>query len=617
MSESQHLISRDDDNIEAVYYMDGAIPVTEAEEGVTTKTSLDCFTKSARVKIIIAVSLGLVVGLVANLELMHYPASTLSQNKSIKDPLSKDPSFSIMASSNVIEQNALVNVTWINGDRSSRDDWIAFWHIGQSPPESPAFVKNAWRYTYGGNSPLAGSVAVSTPSGTVAITSPSSVGDYYVFYCTNDSFTCPASTKITVVAATVPAVTCSPKGTLSSIKHLVIVETENHSFDSMYGSYCKAPTGSTPTNNYGPTACDAPPATVSGVPATVLTDGENLDFDPNHSQLSMSCLMNGGKMDQYVQGCSSSDRRNFAAADTSPSGSASYYGKLASSTAASNMNSAMADRFFQSAVGASSENDMYFAIPQFMFLDNTFVPQNSSLNGARCYSEATHDFMSYFGATIYDLLDSCSVSWVAYAEGWDANPSSAQCYPYFFDASDYAQSYFPSLTSDPGAHWRDYKSFFTDVSSGSLPSISHVRGKGENSEHPGLSSITGSTAISKAVVDAISASHLYSEDTLIVIVPDESGSYYDHITPPSASAIDSQFYGPRTYFIAVGKAVKAPSSDGGFISHQQMEVSSLLKFMEWNWLNGETGQLRGRDMVCANIGSLLDPMVTAIPVPEF
>ena len=41
-----------------------------------------------------------------------------------------------------------------------------------------------------------------------------------------------------------------------------------------------------------------------------------------------------------------------------------------------------------------------------------------------------------------------------------------------------------------------------------------------------------------------------------------------------------------------------------------------MKFVEWNWLGGQTGQLGGRDAVIANLGSLLDPAATGEPVPE-
>ena len=79
------------------------------------------------------------------------------------------------------------------------------------------------------------------------------------------------------------------------------------------------------------------------------------------------------------------------------------------------MNSAIADMFFQSAAGASSENDMYFAVPHFMFLDNYVKPQSPAIRGAGCFSG---DFEAYTAPTIYDLLMSCSVTWGIYAEGW-------------------------------------------------------------------------------------------------------------------------------------------------------------------------------------------------------
>jgi hypothetical protein len=47
-----------------------------------------------------------------------------------------------------------------------------------------------------------------------------------------------------------------------------------------------------------------------------------------------------------------------------------------------------------------------------------------------------------------------------------------------------------------------------------------------------------------------------------------------------------------------------------------MEISSLVEFMEWNWLAGAVGQLGHRDALVSNIGSLLDPVQTGVPVPE-
>jgi hypothetical protein len=47
-----------------------------------------------------------------------------------------------------------------------------------------------------------------------------------------------------------------------------------------------------------------------------------------------------------------------------------------------------------------------------------------------------------------------------------------------------------------------------------------------------------------------------------------------------------------------------------------MEHSSIVKFLEWNFLGQTTGQLGTRDAVVANIGSVLDPKATGVAVPE-
>jgi hypothetical protein len=62
--------------------------------------------------------------------------------------------------------------------------------------------------------------------------------------------------------------------------------------------------------------------------------------------------------------------------------------------------------------------------------------------------------------------------------------------------------------------------------------------------------------------------------------------------------------------------VVGPFARKGAVSHVVMEHSSLVKLIEWNWLGGATGQLKGRDAVVANVGSVLDPAATGAAVPE-
>ena len=71
-----------------------------------------------------------------------------------------------------------------------------------------------------------------------------------------------------------------------------------------------------------------------------------------------------------------------------------------------------------------------------------------------------------------------------------------------------------------------------------------------------------------------------------MVLPDESGGFYDHIPPPATNTIDNVPYGPRIFFLAIGNPVKK-----NYISHIQLEPSSTIKFIEYNWLNGGTGQV--------------------------
>ncbi|MGZ3475757.1 MAG: alkaline phosphatase family protein, partial [Polyangiales bacterium] len=90
---------------------------------------------------------------------------------------------------------------------------------------------------------------------------------------------------------------------------------------------------------------------------------------------------------------------------------------------------------------------------------------------------------------------------------------------------------------------------------------------------------------------------------------DEGGGYFDHIAPPAASSVDHKPYGTRVPLLAIGRFARS-----GHVSHVEMEHSSVVKFLELNFL-GKTGQLGGRDLHVNNIGSLLDPAKTGIVVP--
>ena len=403
---------------------------------------------------------------------------------------------------------------------------------------------------------------------------------------------------------------CDGPCPVSKVRHLVVVLQENHTFDNYFGTYCTAPTGSAPTCTTGPACCEAGPAhEPSGASPVVLDDDTNAAYDPNHTQDCELMEANGGAMDRYVTGTTCSDPRNFAYADAA----AAPYRELATA-------GALADRYFQPLAGQSSANDMYFARAQFVFHDNDFKPDAI---GKECSIIPTA--MTFADPTLGDLLDGAGVSWAFYIEGYQAMidarkdgkcprapmdcPFGLGIYPCVYDPSDIPINYYASSRDNPTV-MRDFARLQQDLDGDALPQVVFVRGLGYHSEHPGTyTRISDGTAFVTRVIDAVAASD-YAPDTLVLVTWDEGGGYFDHVAPPGLG-VDGQPYGTRVPLIATG-----PFARTGTVSHVQLEHSSVVTFIEWNWLAMQTGQLGGRDGRVANLGSVLAPAATGEVVPE-
>jgi phospholipase C len=399
----------------------------------------------------------------------------------------------------------------------------------------------------------------------------------------------------------------------SKINHLAVVVMENHTFDNYFGRYCTAAVGSAPTCNDGPNCCEAgPDHDPSGASPINLDDTANGTRDPNHTQACEVAEMNGGAMDRFVTGASGcSDPGNFAYVD--PMVAQPYWGRVAGG--------ALADRYFQPIAGASSSNDMYLARAQYVFTDNLIAPD---VVGKEC--SVISRTMNYTDQTIYDLLDARGVSWAWYIEGLQAMQDArakgacpeppALCAiglaiePCVLEVADVPAEYYPSLHADP-KHFRDLSLYAHDVDNDTVPQVVLLKPLGFRSEHPGqMTTLSLGVEFAAEAADAILATD-YGPDGLVLVTWDEGGGFFDHVAPPPASSVDHQPYGTRVPLIAQG-----PFARVNWISHVTMEHSSIVKFIEWNWLGGQTGQLGGRDAVVANIGSLLDPAKTGTAVPE-
>jgi phospholipase C len=416
---------------------------------------------------------------------------------------------------------------------------------------------------------------------------------------------------------------------------VVLIVQENHTFDAYFGKYCKAPAGSNPTCTTGPDCCEAAPAKEPrGASPVLLDDAGNFGSDRDHTQACEIQQINGGKMDGFVTGSTGADTclgfgpncanpKNWALAERATVGP---YWTLAGENA-------LADRYFQPIAGGTASNNMYFATAHVQFVDNQFFPKSIASgcvdpNGT-CI---TSNRISYTGRpTIADLLLGAGKTFTVYADGYGeakaaapscpSAPSSCPysscilhpvaCHACIYDASDVPFQYYASLVDSP--HIKDTQDLQVDLDTLSLPSFSFVKAKEYRSEHPNVSTISDGVGFVSDVIQRIQGSS-YGKSTLILLTWDEGGGFFDHVSPPAS--IDhfddgkNVPYGTRVAMLAIG-----PFARKGTVSHVTMEHSSVVRFLEYNFL-GPVGQLGGNDAKVNNIGSLLDREQTGIPIPE-
>ncbi len=420
------------------------------------------------------------------------------------------------------------------------------------------------------------------------------------------------------LAMLIPALACGGKASGGdagpAIPHVVILVMENHTFDSYFGRWCTAAAGSNPTCTSGPACCEAAPTVdPEGNSPVDLTDSSNGSYDRDHYQSCELSEIDDGGMDHFTApvtdaGCA--DPRNFAIADATSL--STYYGWATQY--------AVADRYFQPIAGQSSSNDMYLAIAHYLFTDNDEIPDAF---GLLCTPLAGEPTEIDGGMTVADVILASGHTFAFYAEGYDIMktagdscplppsdcPLALPVSPCLYSPGDDPFLFYDRFRDNP-AYIKDYTDFTAALTAGALPDVSFVKPIGYKTEHPGYgNTLSAGETFAQGLVSAVQASS-YVQDTLILLTWDEGGGFYDHIAPPPPSSVDGKPYGMRIPLLAMG-----PYAKQGYVSHVTLEHSSIVKFLEWNF-TGSTGQLGTRDAVVANIGSLLDPTTTKVPVPE-
>jgi phospholipase C len=129
---------------------------------------------------------------------------------------------------------------------------------------------------------------------------------------------------------------------------------------------------------------------------------------------------------------------------------------------------------------------------------------------------------------------------------------------------------------------KDPTDWYKDIEAGRLPAVSWLVPPEPYNEHPSNGNISVCAGENWTVqhINMITQSPYYW-NTVIVVIWDDFGGFYDHVPPPH---YDIMGLGPRTPALIISPWTKqGDNPDGGYIDSTTYEFSSVLAFIEKNW----------------------------------
>jgi len=344
----------------------------------------------------------------------------------------------------------------------------------------------------------------------------------------------------------------APPGAVQ-IQHVVFILKENHTFDNYFGAFPGA----------------------DGVTSGVIHTGKSIPLGPSpnfftedigHTFGDALLGMDNGKMDKFdlIQGAL--QHRRLVNYTQFRQSQIPNYWALATRFA-------MADEFFTSVHGPSFPNHLFTIAAQSGEAINnptggggTWGCDSSLLtasvdaidaNGNRFIEYPCFDFQ-----TVADSLNAVGLTWRYYGATLE-QPGYEWTE---FDAIRHIR-YGPQWVTNV----RGYARFFKDIAHGDLANTTWITTDPEISEHPEEGGSCAGENSTVKIVDALMNSPMWSS-TVIFVSWDDFGGFYDHVPPPQ---VDELGLGPRVPLLIISPFVKS-----GYIEHQQLEFSSVVKFIE-------------------------------------
>ena len=263
------------------------------------------------------------------------------------------------------------------------------------------------------------------------------------------------------------------------------------------------------------------------------------------------------------------------------------------------------------------------------------------------------------GRNIGDLLNASRISWGWFEGGFDLSATNEngttgcarssyspilhgykldyvphhQPFQYFASTANPLHRRPPTVASigtdsDGGAnHQYDINDFYAAVSSGNFPAVNFLKAPAYQDAHAGNSDPLDEQAFVTKVVNFLERQDDW-KSTAVVLAYDDSDGWYDHahhVVNPSSSTQDAFDgpnicgrgtplngvnglpahgrcgYGPRLPLLVISPYAKA-----NYVDHTLTDQTSILRFIEDNWLNGARIGQGSFDMLAGTIDNMFD-----------
>ncbi|HWY56807.1 MAG TPA: alkaline phosphatase family protein [Terriglobales bacterium] len=263
------------------------------------------------------------------------------------------------------------------------------------------------------------------------------------------------------------------------------------------------------------------------------------------------------------------------------------------------------------------------------------------------------------GHNIGDLLNAAGVTWGGFMGGFNLSivnsngttgcarsstglaGTTADYIPHHSLFGYYASTANPQHTrpnsiaeigyNGPANHQYDILDFYAAVQAGNFPAVSFLKAPAYQDGHAGYSDPLDEQTFIVNTLNFLQEQHSW-RNTAVVIMYDDSDGWYDHqmgpilntstgtadaltgpgacgtaatslpgINPTNTHALGRCGYGPRLPLMVI-----SPFSKENFVDHTVTDQSSIIRFIEDNWLNGQRIGQGSFDGIASSISQMFD-----------